>query len=185
MINTELDYMEMYNSLGIKMINGELQHNSIEPLELFLTKRETKIDIELGNKAIQDLIKQVDFYKNRCYTFGILTMDNIYVIDEEIFIIKNTELMPIIDKYYISINSIYSKDNILLPPELKSNTEIPFKTRATMCYFSIGKIVEKIIFKSKELSKEQIKSTLGDSSLYFCLYRATKENPTHRYLLYI
>lgn len=185
MMNTELDYTEMYNSLGIKMINGELQHNSIQSLDSFLAKRGTTMDIELGNKAILDLIKQVEFYQKRYYTFGILTMDNICVIDEHIFLIENAELLPIIEKYYITINSTYSKDNILLPPELQENTELPFKTRTTLCYYSIGKIVEKIIFKTEKLTTQQIKSTLGDSGLFFCLHRATKAIPSHRYLLYI
>ena len=181
----EFNHTELYNKLDIKIVNNKLQHNLIEPLESFLAKRSTNLDIELGNKAIQDFIIQVNFYQKQNFTFGILTMDNIYVVDEHIFLIKNTELLPIIEKYYISINHVYSKNNILLSPELRNNNEIPFKTRNTVCYYSIGKIVQKIIFKIEEPTEEQIRSTLNNSPLYFCLLRAIKEKPTHRYLLYI
>jgi hypothetical protein len=181
----DLDYTELYRKLGIKVINNEPHYDSIESLELFLAKRNNTIDISLGDKAIHDFIKQIDYYQKQCYTFGVLTMDNICVIDENIFLIENAELLPIVDKYYVNINSVYSKENILLPPELRENTEIPFKTRITLCYYTIGKIVQKIIFKTENPSEQQQKSVLDSSPLFFCLLRATKEKPNHRYLIYI
>lgn len=121
----DLDYTELYRKLGIKVVNNEPQYNSLESLELFLLKRNNKIDIALGDKAIHDFIKQIDYYQKQCYTFGVLTMDNICVIDENIFLIENAELSPIVDKYYVSINSVYSKENILLPPELREEHRNP------------------------------------------------------------
>lgn len=181
----DLDYTELYKKLGINIVNNEPRYNSIESLELFLAKRNNIIDIELGDKAIHDFIKQIDFYQKQCFTIGIITMDNICVIDENIFLIENADLLPIVDKYYVSINCIYSKENILLPPELRENTEIPFKTRVTLCFYSIGKIVQNIIFKKFNPTEQQQKNILGNSALFFCLLRATKEKANHRYLIYI
>lgn len=187
-INTEL-----YSKLGLTIANNEIQHKSVEHLDLFLAKRADKLDIALGDKAIQDFIIQVDYYQKRGLVFGIIDISNIYVIDESIFFIDCEKLLPVVDKYYVNIDEMYSKENIYLPPELLNNTELPFKTRHTLCYYTLGKLVQTIIYKTQINTKlrdnstmyKQMWNTLGDSPLFFCLDRATKEKPTHRYLLYI
>ena len=184
---------ELYSKLGLTIVNDEIQHDSVEHLDSFLAKRADKLDIELGNKAIQDFIIQVEHYQKRGFIFGIIDMTNIYVVDGFIFFIACEKLLPIIDKYYISINEIYSKENIYLPPELLNNTDLPFKTRHTLCYYSLGKLAQTIIYKTQgndvlrdnSIMYKQMRSTLGDSPLFFCLDRATKEKPTHRYLIYM
>ena len=192
-ITAKLNHTDLYDKLGIKIINNEFQHNSVERLDSFLAKRGNSLDIELGDKAIKDFIIQVDYYQNRGLIFGIIDHNNIYVVDEYIFFIECGELLPIIDNYYVNIDEVYSKENVYLPPELQNNTDLPFKTRHTLCYYSLGKLVQTIIYKmntNDELRDQptiykQMQATLGDSSLFFCLDRATKEKPTHRYLLYL
>lgn len=191
-LNNTID-TELYSKLGLTIANNEIQYKSVEHLDSFLAKRADKLDIELGDKAIKDFIIQVDYYQRRGLIFGIIDNSNIYVIDESIFFIACEKLLPIVDKYYININEMYSKENIYLPPELLNNTELPFKTRHTLCYYSLGKVVQTIIYKintNDELRDnltmyKEMRATLGDSPLFFCLDRATKENPAHRYLLYL
>lgn len=191
-LNNTID-TELYNKLGLTITNNEIQHNSVEHLDSFLAKRADKLDIALGDKAIQDFITQVDYYQKRGLVFGIIDISNIYVVDESIFFINYERLLPIVDKYYVNIDEMYSKENIYLPPELLNNTELPFKTRHTLCYYSLGKLVQTIIYKTQTKDDlrdnltmyKQMRNTLGDSPLFFCLDRATKEKPNYRYLLYM
>jgi len=196
------DFIELYKKLGIqtqeKKENNETQTQThttdinVEPFGSFLQKQKrkqekqkpTKHDILLGEKAINDFMTQVEFYHKHDLYFGIIDESNIYVINNNIFFIK-ADLFPIVDKYYININATYSKTNIYLPPELRDNTELPFKTRNTLCFYSLGKIIQMLLFHSIELEREKIHKMLGNTSLFFCLDRATKENPNHRYLILI
>ena len=191
-LNNTID-TELYSKLGLTIANNEIQYKSVEHLDSFLAKRADKLDIELGDKAIKDFIIQVDYYQRRGLIFGIIDNSNIYVIDESIFFIDCEKLLPIVDKYYVNIDEMYSKENIYLPPELLNNTELPFKTRHTLCYYSLGKLVQTIIYKTQTKDElrdnltmyKQMRNTLGDSPLFFCLDRATKEKPNYRYLLYM
>ena len=202
--------LELYKKLGIqfkeendetKTIDTDIDTDTdidininVESFESFLqkqkqqkeqkTQKPTKDDILLGDKAINDFNTQVEFYQKHDLCFGVIDESNIYVINNNIFFIK-ADLSPIVDKYYINIKTIYSKTNIYLPPELRDNTELPFKTRNTLCFYSLGKIIQMLLFHSIELEREKIHKMLGNTSLFFCLDRATKENPNHRYLILI
>ena len=187
-VNDNLDLSKMYEKLNIIVRNNEFQHN-IETLEAFLNKcnMDNKcLNIDYGKKALDDFIIQSDYFQKRGFSLGIISLDNIYVLDGRIFLIANTIIKPLIDKYYVTINEVYSKDNILLPPELKTNEILPLKTRLTYIYYTIGKIVQKIIFD--EVTKpieELVKYRIIETRLYECLKRATANNPNHRYLIYI
>lgn len=185
--SNDIDYSELYRKLNISIIDNEYQHVTIESLEAFMARKKShKLNTKLGKKALDDFMIQSDFYQSHCYSLGVLTFDNIYVIDGHIFFIGNAEILPIIDKYYVSINTTYAKDNVILPPELQENEILPFKTRLTLTFYSIGKIVQKIIFNNAELPIEElVKSSLIETKLYECIKRATKPNPNHRYLIYI
>lgn len=194
-LNTKNDFNDLYKKLGFqiqtKIDTNDNEKQTIEPFESFLAqqkreKNNNKIQKHiLGEKAIKDFMTQVEYYQKHQLCFGIIDATNIYVINNNIFFVDNRDLQPIVDKYYISINEIYSRENPYLPPELIKNTELPFKTRYTQCFYSLGKIVQTLIFKIPNPTYEQMKIVLGDSPLYFCINRAIKENPNHRYLIYI
>jgi len=189
------DFIELYKKLGIQTQTHTTDIN-VESFGSFIQKQKqkrkqeqekekpTKDDILLGEKAINDFITQVEFYHKHDLYFGIIDESNIYVINNNIFFIK-ADLFPIVDKYYININATYSKTNTYLPPELRDNTELPFKTRNTLCFYSLGKIIQMLLFHSIELEREKIHKMLGNTPLFFCLDRATKGNPNHRYLILI
>lgn len=177
-------FAELYKKLGIQTEDNNENH-TIQTFESFLAKQDKqKPNQVMGEKAIKDFIIQVEFYQKHDLCFGIIDESNIYIIDEDIFFIK-ADISPIVDKYYINIDMVYSKTNIYLPPELRDNNELPFKTRNTLCFYSIGKIIHMLLFHSIELEREKIHKMLGNTQLFFCLDRATKENPNHRYLIYI
>lgn len=187
-VNDNLDLSKMYEKLNIIVLNNEFQHN-IESLEEFLYNCNIDnkyLNMDYGKKALNDLIIQSEYLQKRGFSLGIISLDNIYVLDGRIFLIANTIVKPLIDKYYVTINEVYSKDNIFLPPELKSNELLPFTTRLTYAYYTIGKIVQHIIFNDVTKPIEEIvKYTIMESRLYECLKRATTNNPNHRYLIYI
>lgn len=185
--------IDICKKLKIEHENGLLKTINIMPLSEFLNNKYNKKlfpstsntqNIDLGIKAINDFIAQVEYYKKHQLSFGVIEEKNIYVADNNIFLIICDKLLPITEKYYIDINEVYDKKNKYLPPELQSNDILPYRVRTSSPFFSLGKITNDIIFNTPNPDLKQI-ATLDKSRLFYCLKRATATKTSHRYLLYL
>ena len=189
------DYNDLYKKLGVELVDDQIVNSSVVKLSDYLAEKShikmlnnspqvDGFDIAIGEKAIQDFITQIYYYEHREMGLGVISADNIFVIDTNIFLIGNVDLLPKVDKYYVNITKPYSRKDIYLPPELKENNVVPFKLRHISCYYSLGKIVNHLIFNTPNPSTD-LQKVLHFTKLYDCLRRATQENINHRYLLYI
>ena len=135
-----------------------------QELFLFLIKQIKELE-KYNLTIINYTLKDILYFKiNGKYSFY-------YLNDKHIFPIKNDCLL---------INKLFTK-NKFSPPELNKIKEIPNNTLFKQTtYWSLAKIIIHCL--------EKIDKNLEDikfSRLYWSLDRCLKENPLHRYLIFI
>ena len=131
-------------------------------------------------------------YESKCfYTYDT---NNIFVIDDNIFVYLSQEHLKHIKNDNICIYSPIAKSNNYLSPELSNSTTLPIIINYKTIFYSLGLLLIESLQSDEqsEQSEQSISSELDnkldsfkETKLYYFLERCLKPHPNERYLLYI
>jgi hypothetical protein len=158
------------------------------PLSMFLKKG--LLTTSQSIKMIHDLSKQIAYLETKLHAFYGFNLDDILVINDDIFIIasaKHLSEMNSKDKciyFYTPIDKPYFSS-----PELNELTRLPSKINYRLSYYSLGALVLFCltnIYISAELRElHQILEIITYPKLYWFLKRCFNEKCEQRILLFI
>jgi len=162
---------------------------SVKPLSTFLKKG--KLTNQETTKMIHDLSKQIAYLETKMQqTFYGYNLDDILVINEDIFFIASTKNLTRIEA---KNNSIYFYKPIIKPyfsnPELNELTKLPAKIDYRSSYYSLGALIlfcsTNIYIFSELKETDIILSPIYYTKLYWFLKRCFHEDCKQRILLFI
>jgi hypothetical protein len=159
------------------------QANSIIPINDYIKK--TNWNYIKSLEFISSLLKQLQTLYKDGYCFYGLNMDNIVVINENIFLQISTEYLVPVKKDYLTLAVPFSK-KIYLSPEIINITSLPTTIPYKSIYYSISSLCFYLLFKKNtlEISLEEVKECMNSimgTKLYWFLLRGLEK----RILLYI
>jgi hypothetical protein len=147
---------------------------SVDTLERTLERcKDKKMPHDTCVKMIYCLSKQLDELEKLHKMFYGLDLNDILVINDDIFIIATSKyLMPMSDKHI----TFYAPFHIptYASPELKSIKGIPTEVHYKTIYYSLGKICEEVL-----------KVVLENTKMHWFLKRCFEKEPSKRSLLFI
>jgi polyhydroxyalkanoate synthesis regulator phasin len=162
---------------------------SVKPLSVLLKKG--KLTNQETTKMIHDLSKQIAYLETKMQqTFYGYNLDDILVINEDIFFIASTKNLARIET---KNNSIYFYKPIDKPyfsnPELNELTKLPAKIDYRSSYYSLGALIlfcsTNIYIFSELKETDIILSPIYYTKLYWFLKRCFHEDCKQRILLFI
>jgi polyhydroxyalkanoate synthesis regulator phasin len=162
---------------------------SVKPLSVLLKKG--KLTNQETTKMIHDLSKQIAYLETKMQqTFYGYNLDDIVVINEDIFFIASTKNLARIET---KNNSIYFYKPIDKPyfsnPELNELTKLPAKIDYRSSYYSLGALIlfcsTNIYIFSELKETDIILSPIYYTKLYWFLKRCFHEDCKQRILLFI
>ena len=115
-----------------------------------------------------------------------IDMQSCYIINNE-YIIITDHFCPLTNNS-ITISTIYSKDNPFVSPELISISSLPTTIPRQSCYYSIARIILKLMFFTDKTMPDSIPDEINyiyASKLYWLLFWCLDTNPINRMLLII
>ena len=168
----------------------------VKPLSLFL--KEGKLTNRMAIKMAHDLSKQIAYLEGKLFAFYGYDLDDILVINNDIFIIACVNHLLKIDPD----NSIYFYTPIEKPyfsnPEIIKLTKLPAKIDYRSGYYSLGALILfcltniYIFAELKEELKEEEKDNLNDilepiyyTKMYWFIKRCFHEKGEERIILFI
>jgi hypothetical protein len=159
------------------------QANSIVPINDYIKK--TNWNYMKSLEFISSLLKQLQILYKDGYCFYGLNMDNIIVINENIFLHISTEYLVPVKKDQLILAVPFSK-KIYLSPEIINITSLPTSIPYKSIYYSVSSLCFYLLFKKNtlEISLEEIKECMNsiiETKLYWFLLRGLEK----RILLYI
>jgi hypothetical protein len=159
------------------------QDNSIVPINDYIKK--TNWNYMKSLEFISSLLKQLQILYKDGYCFYGLNMDNIIVINENIFLHISTEYLVPVKKDQLILAVPFSK-KIYLSPEIINITSLPTSIPYKSIYYSVSSLCFYLLFKKNtlEISLEEIKECMNsiiETKLYWFLLRGLEK----RILLYI
>jgi hypothetical protein len=199
-INHEEDEI---NKIMYQMLNNIIKNSFYNENSIFFTAESVKdlksFIFEYKNnilpekkciKMIDDLSKQIIYLRKNNYSFSGFEINDIIVIDNNNFIICNTEfLFPLIEDniiFYLPIKKPY-----FFNPEIIKIDELPSEINYKCSYYSLGVLIifcltNKYILKAN--SEEEIEAEfefIKDTKMYWFLKRCLNTNTEKRELLLI
>jgi hypothetical protein len=137
-----------------------------------------KIPIPITANIVATLSTQLKYLIQHNYTFLGYNLENIIVINDQIFVnLDNELLIDIVENDMALISSPFSTADFFAAPELLTITELPSYVHYKVAYFSMAKL----ILNMEDTDKSLIKGT----KLYHLLSRCLNENPKTRNILFI
>ena len=201
-ISNNNDYKEIINSIFLKIVKGFKYENAVfftaekvEHLEYYLKKHNYCLSEQLCIKLVDDISKQLNYYIKNGVTIYGLDLDDIIVINDNLFILVSVE-------YMLDINNDNKHINVNFPlkrpyfgsPELYKIHYLPYKLNIKSLYYSIGvliifcKLNNYLLVGNEIKSLEQIKNILEPiegRKLYWFLLRCLEDDVDNRVMLLI
>lgn len=161
----------------------------ISSLSEYLSENDGVLTYEQILNIIHTLSIQINFlYEKKCGFYGI-DLDDVIVINDDIFIIINNEKLLELDKHDDENQLLIINKMIHIPlfnnPEILQIQELPAKINHKCVYYSLALLIIYCLFGNDSLEKieESIKS-IHSTKLYFFLERCLN-NLDERCLLFV
>ena len=202
--SNNVDYIEVIYSAILKLVRGFKDEKEkslffaaekVESLESCLKSTNYHLSEQLCVKLVDDISKQINYYiKNVISVYG-LDLDDIIVINDNLFIIVSTE-------YILDLNNSKKSMNVFFPlkspyfgnPEIYGINNLPSQLSIKSLYYSIGVLVTFCLLnnyllvgneiKSNEALKNSLESIKG-RKLYWFLLRCLEDDVDNRVMLLI
>lgn len=164
----------------------------IQSLNDYLLENDKLLTYEQSLNIIHTLSIQINFLYEKQYGFYGIDLEDIMVIDDDIFIICSDEKLLSIDSHDENSQFLVIDKMIHIPffhnPEILQIIELPAKINHKCIYYSLALLVMKCIF-GKEIHDNEISTTEAIKSieytkLYFFLKRCL-DNLDDRCLLFV
>jgi len=200
-ISNNDDYKEIINSIFLKMVKGFKDENAVffsaekvEHLEYYLKKHKYYLSEQLCIKLVDDISKQINYYiKNGVSIYG-LDLDDIIVINDNIFLIVSSEYM--LDLHNKKSMNVYFplKRPYFGNPEIYAINNLPSQLNIKSLYYSVGVLVTFCVLNNYLLVGNEIKcnETIKNSlepikgrKLYWFLLRCLEDDVNKRVMLLI
>lgn len=161
----------------------------IQSLSDYLLENDELLTYEQTLNIIHTISIQINFLYEKKYGFYGIDLDDIIVIDNDIFLIVNDEKLLKFDKHDDK-NELLIIDKIIhIPtfnnPEILQIRELPAKINHKCIYYSLGLLIGYCLFGNDSLEKmEESIESISFTKLYFFLKRCF-DNLDERYLLFV
>ena len=140
-----------------------------------------KITIPITANMVATLSTQLKYLIQHNYTFLGYNLENIIVINDQIFVNLDSELLiDIVENDMAQISSPFSTADFFAAPELLTIKELPSYVHYKVAYFSMAKLILNIL-NMEDTDESLIKGT----KLYHLLSRCLNEDPKTRSILLI
>lgn len=161
---------------------------NIKPLSTLL--KEGKLTNQMAIKMTHDLSKQIAYLETVCLAFYGFELDDILVINDDIFLIASI-------KHLLKIapdNCLYFYNPMGKPyfptPELNKLTKLPAKIDYRSSYYSLGALIlfsltNIYIFAEEEEDLDHILEPIYYTKMFWFIRRCFKEKSEERILLFI
>ena len=161
---------------------------NIKPLSTLL--KEGKLTNQMAIKMAHDLSKQIAYLESICLAFYGFELDDILVINDDIFLIASI-------KHLLKIapdNCLYFYNPMGKPyfpnPELNKLTKLPAKIDYRSSYYSLGALIlfsltNIYIFAEEEEDLDHILEPIYYTKMFWFIRRCFKEKSEERILLFI
>lgn len=114
-----------------------------------------------------------------------LDIDNLIVVNNEIFIPTNMNHLYVIKNKNITIDTPYSKNNPFLSLELQNNDKIPYSVNYKCFYSSLALLIYTKLIGSKNKNYLDSLRPIFGSRLYWLLRYCLLENPEERLIVIV
>ena len=160
------------------------QANSIIPLKEFI--KTTNITYEKTQEFIISITRQLNYLNNESYSFYGLDLENIIVINNEIFIQISLEYLVSLNQStnQISIyNPFLKNNNFFISPELHLQNTLPIFIYYKCIYNSLAQVCIFLLFKktNQNMEIQSLLKPIEGTKLYWFLLRAIE----NQIILYI
>jgi hypothetical protein len=155
----------------------------------YLLENNELLTYEQTLNIIYTISIQINFLYEKKYGFYGIDLDDIIVIDDNIFLIVNDEKLLKFDKHDHENELLIIDKMIHIPifnnPEILQIQELPSKINHKCIYYSLGLLISYCLFGNDSLKKiEETIESISFTKLYFFLKRCF-ENLDERYLLFV
>lgn len=156
----------------------------------YLSDNDGLLTYEQSLNIIHTLSIQINFLHEKKYGFYGIDLNDIIVINDDIFIIANDEKLLKIDRHDENNELLIIDKMIHFPlfynPEISQVTELPAKINHKCMYYSLASLIIYCMFGKNEGMDENIKiiESINHTKLYFFLERCFN-NLDDRCLLFV
>lgn len=155
--------------------------------ELLKTYKDGKMPYSVCVRMIYCISRQLDELEKTHKFFYGLDLDNILVINDDIFLIASLQyLMPMSDKTFIFYSPFQMP--FFSSPELLSTKSIPAEIHFKCFYYSLGGLFMHCLFGKTQTDNEDLEKTIdpiSQTKMYWFLKRCFASDPSKRSLLFI
>ena len=175
------------NQSGIIQINAK----SIQPLSLFLNKKQNKLTYNLSVLLAHHLKLFIELAENDNKTLTYLDLDDIVVIDEKTFLFVNyVKMVPLLENNTTKVFEPVNKKIDFISPELQKVKELPSTIHSRSVYFSLGLLVVFCLFGEKIAVNEKtdfkkLLPLIYYTPLYWFIIRSLEIEPWARSLVFM
>lgn len=158
------------------------------------TNDDYRLDYNTIIHMIWYLSKQQSFLEKNGYSLFTLSIDNILVINDSIFLCINPLFIKPIRNNYITFYNPFSRVNGFYSPEILALNEIPSKISYKTFYYSLGALCIFCLFKVNILHNDcyknekniiSILTPIYQTKLYWLLLRILSIDPSKREILFV
>ena len=184
----------LLNSLNINLFsNSDINSNtlsfkarSVQTLIQYLSHHK-KMKYDVGLKMLQDLGNQLVNLEKKGKTIIFYSLDDIIVINEDLFVFLNSTKLFEIDDEKIYWNVPLSLKNGFLPPEMENKSQLPIELTDKTAYYSLSSLLVYCLLREnvKEDTLNEVLKPIIYTNLYWFLKRCIKKNPEKRSFIFI
>ena len=166
----------------------EFKGDSVMSLAQLLSHHKHGLAYEAVEEMTRQLIEQIKFFERNDFGLLFLAPDDILVINNEVYIIVNTDMFKRREKEMLTIDRPYRKTDFS-PPDFLSVKTLPHKVYYKSGYYSVAAVGIWSLLKSHSIKSESdIDETLlpiVQTPLYWFFKRALQKDIAERYIILI
>jgi len=178
----------LYKSFQLLM-NDNTDNNSfyskyITTLNDFINQR--CFSIMQARNLFYCMYRQITYLVENNIGISFLDLQDIKVINNEIFFFCNPNKLHYIKNKKITVTEVYDKKHPFLPIEFIQNDTLPFTTYYTSSYYSLAKLILYCLAVDNRSNSniDYVLHDYRDSKLYTILDLCIQETPTDRHLIF-
>lgn len=158
---------------------------TIQLLSHYLNNNENLLTYEQCLNIINTLSIQINYLIEHGYGFYAIDINDVLVINNNIFVIANCDKLLKINKHHnsktLSIYKFIDKNSLFYNPEILSIDELPCEINYKCIYYSLAILIKYCLFGDTEHDLEPISNT----KLFYFLERCLIADPILREMIYI
>ena len=160
---------------------------SVMSLSQLMSHHKHGLSYEIVENIMKMMIKQIKFFEKNGFGLLFVSPEDIIVIDNETFIIANTDVFKRNKNSILVVDTPYKKDDFK-SPEFHSISSLPYRISYKSGYYSVACLGIYSLFKANITDKTEIDEILLpilQTTLYWFFKRALQKDLKERFLILI